>query len=273
MTPLLHAAGALTLLALLALPTRAAAEDTQPGRIFRDCTEAYCPEMVWLPRGSFMMGSLPADPDQSRGENPRHRVRINYPLAVGRFEVTFEQFDACVADGGCTHRPADEKWGRDQRPVININWHDAQQFVAWLSGKTGQRYRLLSEAEWEYSARAGQNAKYGAVDQIEQLAEHANWDGSKQRRTIAVGQLKANAWGLHDMIGNSREWVEDCHHDDYRGAPSNGSAWLGGDCTRRLMRGGSWYDYALQQRASQRVDFQAGFRAFNFGLRVARTPS
>ena len=212
-------------------------EREKPGRVFRDCPE--CPEMVVVPAGSFMMGS-----DESSSEKPRHRVTIAKPFAVGKHEVTFAEWDACVVAGGCGggHRPYDRGWGRGRRPVINVSWDDAKAYVLWLNRKTGKQYRLPSEAEWEYAARAGTTTRYSWGDDIgRNRANCANcgsrWDNEQ---TAPTGSFRANVFGLHDVHGNVWEWVEDCWSGDYPGAPSDGRAWTGGDCGNRVLRGGSW---------------------------------
>ena len=193
-----------------------------PGRAFRDCPE--CPEMVVVPAGSFMMGS----DDGFSNEKPRHRVTIAKPFAVGKYEVTFAEWDACVAAGGCGgHRPGDRGWGRGRRPVINVRWDDAKAYVRWLNRKTGKQYRLPSEAEWEYAARAGTTTRYNWGDDIGRNRANCFKCGSRwdRKQTAPAGSFPANVFGLHDVHGNVWEWVEDC--------------WRG-DCSRRVLRGGSW---------------------------------
>ena len=214
----------------------------RPGKVFRDCPE--CPEMVVVPAGSFTMGSPSSEKGRYDGEGPQHRVTIPEPFAVGKYEVTFAEWDACVAAGGCYgHRLYDPGWGRGQRPVIVVSWEDAKAYVGWLSRKTGERYRLLSEAEWEYAARAGTRTRYHWGHSIGR--NQANCDGCGSRwddeKTAPVGSFPANGFGLHDVHGNVWEWVEDCWHGSYAGAPTDGRAWAtGGDCERRVLRGGSW---------------------------------
>ena len=211
----------------------------------RDCAD--CPEMVRIPGGRFFMGDLSGKGESN--EKPVHEVSIQ-PFSAGKFEVTFAEWDACLEAVGCSKRPDDQGWGRGNRPVINVNWEDAQQYVKWLSGKTGRRYRLLTESEWEYVARAGTTTEYSFGDCID--TGKANYDGNYEfngcgktgkylLRTAAVGSYPANAWGLHDVHGNVWEWTQDCWHGSYAGAPTDGSAWTsGGDCARRVVRGGSW---------------------------------
>jgi formylglycine-generating enzyme required for sulfatase activity len=249
-----------------------------PGAIstFRDCVR--CPEMVVIPAGEFTMGSPVSEP--FRGAETQHRVTITAPFAVSKFEITFEQWGACVKDGGCdSYRPDDQHWGRGKRPVIDISWENAKAYVNWLSRKTGKPYRLLSEAEWEYAARAGTTTAYSTGSTIS--PSQANYDGSgdgsgpsaaNRQRTLPVGSFPANGFGLHDMQGNVSQWVEDCWHDDYTAAaPTDGSAWLEGDCNGRVLRGGSWGDSDIELRAAARTGEYKDNSSFNDGLRVARS--
>ena len=266
---------------LLAAGEEAARERAamRPGKTFRDC--ATCPEMVVVPAGAFRMGSPRSEEGRDSDEGPQHRVTIPAPFAVGKYEVTFAEWDACVAAGGCNgHRPDDRGWGRGRRPVINVSWEDAKTYVGWLSRETGERYRLLSEAEWEYSARAGTTGPFHFGARIS--TDQANYDGNysygsgrkgvSRRKTMPVGSFPANAFGLHDVHGNLKEWVEDCWHSSYAGAPTNGSAWVtGGDCERRVLRGGSWYDLPRDLRSANRNWGTAGIRYVSFGFRVSRT--
>ena len=234
------------------------------GKNFRDCD--ICSEMAVVPAGSFMMGS----PDSYEGRGtPVHRVTISEPFAVGKNEVTFREWDACVSEGGCSHRPDDEGWGRGDRPVIDVNWNDAQEYVVWLSRRSGEPYRLLSESEWEYVARAGTTGPYHFGSMIS--TGQANYDNDLER-TAPVGSYPANGFGLHDVHGNVMEWVEDCRHDSYNGAPSDGSAWTsGGDCDWRVLRGGSWNSGPRLLRSADRGNGWAESRFIFNGFRVART--
>ena len=246
------------------------------GTTGRECDA--CPEMVVVPAGRFRMGDLAGAGDND--ERPVHDVTIAAPFAVGRYEVTFAEWDACVAGGGCTHRPADEGWGRGTRPVITVSWADAQKYVRWLSRETGKPYRLLSEAEWEYVARAGSTTKYwwgNAADH-----DHANYGkdeccegavagADRWKYTSPVGSFAANVFGLFDTAGNVYEWVADCWHDNYQGATNDGSVWAGGDCDRHVVRGGSWNGDPRSIRSAIRVRIVTGNRYSDFGFRVART--
>ena len=240
---------------------------SRPGRRFRDCAE--CPQMVVIPAGSFLMGSPESEEGRDDDEGPVHRVEIGEPFAVGAYAVTFEEWDACAAAGGCGgYRPDDSGWGRGKRPVIHMSWEDAQAYVEWLSRKTGEGYRLLSEAEWEYAARAGMRTRYSFGDDIS--PNDANYGGNI-RKTQPVGSYEANGYGLYDMHGNVYEWVQDCWNGNYEGAPADGRAWESGNCSRRVLRGGSWGNLPRYLRAANRLRYVTGLRYGNSGLRVART--
>ena len=205
-----------------------------------------------------------------------HRATIGQPFAVGVYEVTFAEWEACVSGGGCKgYRPDDVGWGRGRRPVINVSWEDARAYVAWLSRETGQAYRLLSEAEWEYAARAGTTTKYWWGDETRQ--NRANCDGCGSQwdvtQTAPVGSFRPNAFGLHDVHGNVWEWVQDCWNGNYAGAPGDGRAWKTGNCSRRVLRGGSWFiDTEDTSVRLYRLRYSADFRNFTkFGFRIARS--
>ena len=188
---------------------------------------------------------------------------------MGVYEVTFREWDECVQRGGCGgYLPDDEGWGRANRPVINVSWWDAQEYLEWLSGQTGERYRLLSESEWEYVARAGTTTPYNTGDRIS--TAQANYNEFRGK-TVVVGSYPPNAFGLHDVHGNVWEWTDDCWSESYRGAPSDGTAWAGGDCGRRVLRGGSWSNEARNLRSAYRFRNTTGNRFNYFGFRVART--
>ena len=239
------------------------------GTTGRECDA--CPEMVVVPAGRFRMGDLSGDGGSN--ERPVHDVTIAAPFAVGRYEVTFAEWDACVAGGGCTHRSGDRGWGRGTRPVIKVSWDDAQEYVRWLSRETDKPYRLLSEAEWEYAARAGSTTKYHWGNDVGTNKANCDGCGSQwdDKRTAPVGSFEPNAFGLFDTAGNVYEWVEDCWNENYNGAPADGSAWMGGNCDQRVLRGGSWLYDPRSIRLADRFMFVAGYRSSNFGFRVART--
>ena len=240
----------------------------RPGSTFRDC--AGCPELVVVPSGSFQMGSPSGEAGRYDNEGPMHRVTISRPFAVGVYEVTFGEWDACVSDGRCRgYRPGDGGWGRGRRPVIDVSWYDAKEYVEWLSDETGEEYRLLSESEWEYVARAGTETGYHFGSSL--TLSRANY-GRNNDRTVRVGRYGSNGFGLHDVHGNVWEWVEDCWHGDYVGAPRDGRAWTSsGDCGRRVLRGGSWYNLPRYLRSANRYRDTTGIRSISYGFRVART--
>jgi formylglycine-generating enzyme required for sulfatase activity len=240
------------------------------GESFKEC--ASCPEMVVIPAGQFLMGSAARDGPDS--ELPQHEVAIATRFAVSRFLITFDQWDACLAHKGCNHRADDRGWGRGLIPVTDVSWSDARSYVEWLSKQTGRPYRLLSEAEWEYAARAGSKTQYPWGDELGQ--DNANCPGSESqwadKQPSPVGTFAPNVFGLYDMIGNLWEWVEDNWHPDYVGAPRDGSVWQGGDAAQRVLRGGSYAVTAGECNSSFR-DFARppDFRNYIFGVRVARS--
>ena len=236
----------------------------------RDCAE--CPLMVRIPAGTFTMGAPESEPWSYDNERPQHMVSIP-AFRAGAHEVTFAEWDACVAAGGCGgYSPDDAGWGRDNRPVVNVSWNDVQSYVDWLSQRTGQHYRLLSESEWEYAGRAGTTTPFHTGETI--TSQQANF-GDESRfyraQTVPVGSFTPNGFGLYDMYGNVWEWVEDCWNAGYAEAPSDGSAWLSGDCSSRVLRGGSWADSTSGLRAALRVSSSTGGSNTNVGFRVART--
>jgi formylglycine-generating enzyme required for sulfatase activity len=223
--------------------------------ILLDCPE--CPAMVLIPAGSTRLAS---------GRD----VTINAPFMVGQFEVTFAEWDACASDGGCSHRPADRGWGRDRQPVMDVNWEEAQQFVAWLSRKTRKAYRLLSEAEWEYAAQAGR----GSANITRFSADDANCDGCNRsfnyKQTAPVGSFFPNFFGLHDMLGNVWEWTADCWNASHDSAVPDSSARFEGDCSRRVARGGSWNTAPQVATSVSRTWGYVLHRSYALGFRVAR---
>ena len=272
------------------------------GKSFRDCPD--CPEMVVAPAGSFTMGSPTDEPEreswQVGTESPQHEVRIAKPFAVGRFHITrgewlrFVKATGHKTDGGCWTW-AGSAWKEnksaswrspgfdqdDSHPAVCVNWNDAKAYAAWLSKQTGKTYRLLSEAEAEYVARAGTTTPFWWGSSI--TPEQANYDGSVdpykgggekgeyRKKTLPVKSFEPNPWGLYQVHGNAWSWVEDCWHDNYSGAPVDGSAWTTGDCGRRVLRGGSWYNYPRNLRAAYRYRNNPDYRNNNNGFRLART--
>ena len=245
--------------------------DLPAGQNFRDYADWLV--MVVIPAGSFQMGSPPTEVGCDSDEGPQHAVNIQRPLAIGKFEVTFAEWDMCVSAGGCKHRPDDNKWGRINLPVINVNWADANEFAAWLSGKAAKKYRLPSGAEWEYAARAGMDTRYPWGNDV--VAGRANYYGSgsqwSNKQTAPVGSFAPNNFGLHDMIGNVWEWTLDCWNDSYNGAPADGSARTSGSCGQRVVRGGSWDNDPQHARAADRSRNGAADRSGDLGFRLART--
>jgi formylglycine-generating enzyme required for sulfatase activity len=229
--------------------------------------------MVVVPAGSFVMGSPKDEKGRRDDEGPQHKVTIARSIAVGKFEVTFDEWDACVAAGGCSHKPEDAGWGRGRRPVINVSWEDAQGYVRWLSKKTGKSYRLLSEAEWEYAARAGTETRYPWGDEPGSNRANFRESGSQwsNKQTAPMGSFAPNAFGLHDMIGNVWEWTQDCWNGSYEGAPEDGRPWESGDCGRRVVRGGSWWSNPENARSASRRWLEPGYRGNGLGFRLART--
>lgn len=237
---------------------------------FRDCAVA-CSLMVVIPAGKFTMGSSENEVGRTAGEGPQHGVTIAEPLAVSKYEVTFDQWDACVEAAGCPS--SKDAWGRGVMPVINVSWDDAKLYVAWLSRVTGKEYRLLSEAEWEYATRSGSNTRYSWGDEPGMgIANCDGCDGAPILQTAPVGSFRPNTFGLFDMHGNVWEWVEDIWHDSYDGAPVDGSAWLqGGDANYRVIRGGSWHNETDLVRAAVRFERERKVRFDTLGFRVARS--
>jgi|SRR5262245_1832467 len=284
-----------------------------PGATFTEC--AQCPEMVVVPAGSFAMGSSYGESGRNSWEHPQHVVKLERPFAVGKFEVTVDQFAAFVRDTG--YRAGNSCWtfekhkfdlrpnrswrnpGYDQdgsHPAACLSWNNARAYVDWLAKKTGQPYRLLSEAEWEYAGRAAttpeEPARYGFGDNDDAICRHGNgFDQTAKHEvpgttwwsalpcfdgypyTAPVGSFAANDFGLHDMLGNVKEWTADCFHhgQGYRHAPDDGSVWTSGDCNKRVLRGGSWLSYARLMRVAFRYKNPPNDRLSDVGLRVART--
>lgn len=236
-----------------------------------------CPEMVLVPSGAFVIGSPDGEQGRNGDEAPQTVVRIAR-VAVGRFPVTFAQWDACVADKGCQFSPSDEKWGRSNQPVINVSWSDAQQYISWLSGRTGKRYRLLSEAEREYVTRADSMTPFwwGATIGPSQ----ANYESTipandgvprTRKRTVVVDLFPPNSFGLFQVHGNVFDWVEDCYEPSYAGLPADGAARTKADCRFRVRRGGSWSDQPELLRAASRGLLLPDTRDRATGFRVARS--
>jgi formylglycine-generating enzyme required for sulfatase activity len=251
-------------------------QSLRPRDSFKECE--FCPEMVVVPKGSFMMGTPADEPYRLKGEDPVHSVTIARPFAVGRFTITFDEWDACVADGGCGANKADDRgFGRGRMPAVGIDFEAAKSYLAWLSRKVGRTYRLPSESEREYFARAGTTTPFWFGKTIS--AQNANYDASNNypggpygvasKGPKPVDYYLPNRFGLYQVNGNAEEWTEDCYNKRYNeDTPSDGSPWLEGDCKRRMTRGGGWNGAALTQRSGYRNDniVEAGN-----SLRVVRT--
>jgi formylglycine-generating enzyme required for sulfatase activity len=256
------------------------------------------PEMVVIPAGSFVMGSPENEPDRDRNEGPQHKVNILHTFAVGRHAVTRAQFAAFVRDApyklqGGAHVFADQGWKSDRKlswenpgirqdddhPVVCVNWDDANAYASWLTKVTGKPYRLLTEAEREYVARAGSTMPFWWGASI--TPTQANYNGAFKyaggpkgefrEKTVPVGNFPPNPWGLFEVHGNVLEWCEDVWHENYNGAPTDGSAWLDGDARRRVVRGGSWDSSPRSIRSAYRTSRYAEIRASTHGFRIART--
>ena len=243
----------------------------KPGAVFKECDR--CPEMVALPAGRFMMGTpandTAAPPSAKRTEEPQHEVTIARAFAVGKFEVLADEFSACITEGGCKGWTSDTK-PEGRHPMAGLTWRMAKEYVAWLAKKAGKPYRLLTEAEWEYAARAGTTTPFYTGETITaKQARFSSGTPGKAGEVLEAGQFPPNPFGLHDMAGNVEEWVEDCFNDNYKGAPTDGSAWLTGICDIRMARGGDYFGMAAHVRSAARNGFSAGSRSF--GFRVART--
>jgi formylglycine-generating enzyme required for sulfatase activity len=256
-----------------------AAVHLAPGSWFRDrradgtaCPE--CPDLAVVPSGTFVMGSPMAESDRQPDEGPQHRVRIERPFAAGRYEVTNGEWQACVAAGQCGAATSDRPGGGERLPVAGVSWLDAQAYVGWLGEVTGQPYRLPSEAEWEYLARAGDVAGTGLrFGWTSELPDDRAAFGATSPVAVDAPGFAPNPFGLSHLMGNVWEWVEDCWHADYRGAPGDGSAWTeagGGDCRRRVLRGGAFDSARPVLRAANRYYDGQSSRAANVGLRVVR---
>lgn len=258
------------------------------------------PEMVEVPLGHFLIGSQENEPGRFRDEGPQKTVKIMSPLAVGKYEVSWAEWEECVADDGCIDNSeknysslteikfaGDAGYGRGQRPVINVDWNDANSYATWLSKKTGKKYRLLSEAEWEYVARAGTNSVYNWGDNPLKACDHENisdwpvglkhstWSRVKCTdgfgdETAPVGSFPANSFGVHDMHGNVSEWTADCYTDNYSKTPDDGSAHTDGDCSYRTQRGGTWGSGPRHFRLAYRTAKRTNYRIDSLGFRVAR---
>ena len=245
----------------------------KPNDSFRECAKD-CPEMVVIAAGEFTMGSPATEKGRYDNEGPQHLITIAKPFGVSKYDVTFADWDACVSVGGCP-QISDGDMGRGTKPVINVTWNDAQHYVAWFSMMTGRPYRLLTEAEWEYANRAGSTTAYPWGDESGKGNANCNDCGSAwdNHETSPVGSFKPNAFGLYDMAGDVWQWSQDCYHDNYGGAPADGSAWTSGDCSARVVRGGAWVDGPDGLRSAYRDRDSSADRLSSLGFRLGRTLS
>jgi len=261
----------------------------QPGQVFQDKLKdgSLGPKVVWLPKGKFKMGG-----DGYGDEKPIHEVTIGYEFGVGQYQVTVGEFKKFVqATGykteaetgggayvltGSWEKKADANWKNpyfaqnDSHPVVCVSWNDAKKYVAWLSEQTGKKYRLLSEAEWEYACRAGSAGKYCFGDDVNQLGNYGWYNANSGSQTHPVGEKQSNKFGLYDMHGNVWEWCEDVWHENYTGAPSDGSAWVSGGSNAHLLRGGSWGFNDIGVRCADRYRHDTTDRYSGGGLRFSR---
>jgi len=247
------------------LPSKAIVS-IQPGQVFQDKLKdgGLGPKVVWLPKGKFKMGS-----NENDYEKPIHEVTIDYEFGVGQYQVTFVEYDK-FCDATKREKPSDSGWGRGNRPVINVSWNDAKAYVKWLSEQTDQQYRLLSEAEWEYACRAGSTGKYCFGNDVNQLWNYGWYRDNSGKTTHPVGEKKANKFGLYDMHGNVWEWCEDVGHENYDGAPVDGSAWVSGDRELRRLRGGSWGGNDDRLRCAYRFGDVTTIWSYYRGFRISR---
>lgn len=249
----------------------------KPRDSFRECDD--CPEMAVVATGQYTMGSPGDEAGREAGESPQRKVTIGTTFAVSMFEVTFAEWDACVASAGCGQKPGTD-WGRGRHPVIRVSWEDVtREYLPWLSRKTGKSYRLLTEAEWEYVARSWSTTAFSTGPSIS--SDQANFDGTvaygpggkgvHRNATVETGSFQPNAFGLFDIHGNVWEWVQDCYEEGYGGAPSDGSAREEANCEARVLRGGSWSNAPRFLRSANRGKSPPGARNYTIGFRVAQT--
>jgi formylglycine-generating enzyme required for sulfatase activity len=244
---------------------------------FRECI--HCPEMVVVPAGNFTMGASATESGSTPDERPQHQVTFAHPFAVGRSPVTIDEWNTCVSAGGCRYSPPERKAAVGTQPVTNILWDDAKEYVYWLSRTTGRRYRLLSEAEREYVTRAGTTTAFWwgdspilpqAHDEAESRVLVAGAE-SGGAGTVPMPSLVANPWELYEVHGGVYDWVEDCWIDNYDDAPSDGSAWIEGNCSRRILRGGAFSRSVQTRRSAARIWSGPPNRLSYMGVRIART--
>ncbi len=244
----------------------------KPYSLFQDAV--FAPEMVLIPPGEYLRGSSATG--KNKNERPQEKLKIDYKFAVSRFPITFNEWDFAVSHGGCDgYKPSDSGWGRGWNPVTNISWTNARAYTHWLSKNTGEKYRLLSEAEWEYCCRAGSITDFYYGNNQEDFHHYAWYSANSNKQAQRVGQKRPNKFGLYDMMGNVWEWCEDHWHDSYHGGPKDGKAWVtsGYDFNNpRILRGGSWNSNMPENmRCASRSKVNAGYIHNAIGFRVART--
>jgi formylglycine-generating enzyme required for sulfatase activity len=240
---------------------------------FKECES--CPEMIVVPVGQFRMGASENEAGSTPDERPQHLVIFTKTFSVGRFAVTFDEWDACIAAKGCSYRPSDQNWGRGKQPAINIRWDDAKEYVGWLSRKTGRPYRLLSEAEREYVTRAGTSTAYWWGDDFRPLQANSAYPTDQSEpmaaRTVSVDSFAPNPWGFFQVHGNVYDWVEDCGSESYIDAPSDGVAQMTGNCEVHMLRGGAFSRRPETLRSAARLWSGNPNRMIYMSFRVART--
>jgi formylglycine-generating enzyme required for sulfatase activity len=240
---------------------------------FKECES--CPEMIVVPAGQFSMGASENEPGSTPDERPQHQVSFTQSFSVGRFAVTFDEWDACLAAGGCSYRPSDQNWGRGKQPFTNLLWDEAREYVGWLSRKTGRSYQLLSEAEREYVTRAGTSSAYwwgGDFAPLQANSAHpTDHSQAMLTRALPVDSFAPNPWGFFQVHGNVYDWVEDCRNDSYENAPSDGSAWMNGNCEVHTLRGGTFSRRPEALRSAARLGSGGTNRIIYMSVRVART--
>jgi formylglycine-generating enzyme required for sulfatase activity len=235
---------------------------------FRECER--CPEMIVIPAGTFTMGASADESGSTADERPQHRVSLP-GFAVGRFPVSLDEWNACVLGRGCSFRPFGPTTGGARQPVTNILWEEAREYVEWLSRATGRPYRLLSESEREYVARAGTTTAFWWGDSPTSSEDRVEERQLAESSFLPPAPSIPNPWGLHEVHGSVYDWVEDCWHDNYLGAPADGSAWIEADCSRHVLRGGAPSRAMQTRRAAARMWFGSPNRLLYMSVRVART--
>ena len=247
---------------VLALPTLAA--EFKVGETFQDCET--CPKMIVIPGGKYTMG----DDKGKKNQRPARQVTIKGPLAISIYEVTWDEYSVCLEEGACKREPDAHKWGKGKRPAINMSFDEAVTFTKWLAKKTGRPYRLLSETEWEYAARAGTSTGYWWGDKLKKKYANCRKCGTKWsgKKTAPVGSFKPNPWGIYDMHANIWEWTSDCWNKTHAFGPKDQSPRTDGNCDRRSVRGGSWYYFPQLAKSVSRDSHPRHLWSYNIGIRL-----